>query len=437
MKDLKQQIYRVFDPAPLDDASEREALYVDLESVRGDSPVLDMLASRIELAGTHTVQLLAGHAGSGKSTELHRLKARLEQEHFFVVVTDVARSGRDVDLSDFDFPELLVVVLRELVEALEKLGISLEPGYFGDLFARLKDTLFSEWEIDQLTLKTGFVELGGAVRTPETRRRIRDLIAPSAKNWLVAANDLLDRARSKLKEFGRKDIVLIVDGLDKLVDGERDRAGWRDNLYKDRRPEMGGFRCHVVYTIPLDIVLTSRGQVIASLYDMAQIPVVPMVKVRKRPPETAAHAAGVKLFREVVSRRLHRAGVADEDIFKSGVLNELIKVSGGQLRQLMLMIRDACARDIPIRKETVQQVIRGYRLQFSYWLGSTHWPLIRQAEKSGRVPPTDENHEALSELLESRALLHYRNDDQWYGANPLLPPAPREAPARRPSSRRK
>lgn len=421
MDDLRQRTYRIFDPAPLETADQRKRLYVELDPARGDSAVVHLLGSRIELAQSRTVQLLTGHPGSGKSTELFALKADLEKKNWFVVFTDVARAGRDLDLSDLDFPELLVVVLHDLVEQIEPLGIQLQPGYFQDLFGRFKDLLFSRWEISELGLKAGLLELSGAVRTPDTRRKIRELIAPAAKDWLYAANDVLDNARRDLLKKGKRDIALIVDGLDKLVDDQRDRAGWRENLFKDRRPEMGGLRCHVVYTIPIDIVLTSRGNVIAGLYDMTEIPVVPMVKLRERPPSQAPCQPGSDLFREVVTRRLFELKAKDADVFEDAALDELIALSGGQIRQLMLMVRDACARALPITPAAVRQVARSYRLQYSYWLGPQHWALIEQARASGSVPPTDQNRDALAELLESRALLQYRNDEQWYGVNPLLP----------------
>jgi hypothetical protein len=436
MNDLRQRLYRIFDPAPLAEDDKREALYVPLESARGNSPVVEMLAPRIELSETNTVQLLAGHPGSGKSTELHRLRKHLESQNQFVVFCDVAQSGRDVDLSDFAFPELLVVMLRDLVEALEPLNITLDPSYFADLFPRFKNLLFTKFDIKKLTLKAGLVELAAAVRTPDSRHKIREIIAPSAKDWLAAANDAFDDARKELKKKNKAGLTLLVDGLDKLVDDQRNAPGWRDNLYMDRRPEMGGFRANVVYTIPIDLVLTSRGNIIANLYEMSQIPVVPMVKLRDPPPKTKVYTPGVNLFKEVVARRLEQAQVPKDKVFAPRVLDQMIKLSGGQLRQLMIMVRDACARSLPVKSETVESVIRGYRLQYSYWLGPTHHKLLQQAGKSGDVPPTDENRDALRELLESRALLHYRNTGQWYGLNPLLPPLPGITPARRSGSKK-
>lgn len=424
-----RQFYRMFDPAPLHDPAQRERLYVDLDPVRGDAHVARTLADRIDLSESYTVQLLAGHIGSGKSTELYRLKDMLEDGGWYVVFTDVAARGRDVDLSDLDFPDLLVIILRDLVESLKAppLDINLEPGYFRDLFRRFRDVLLSPVEVESIELDAGLVKLGAAVRTPETRKSLRTIIAGDAGSWLHAANDAFDKARAQLRGLGRHNLAVIVDGLDKLVDTRRERSGWRENLYKDRRPEMGGLRCHVVYTIPLDIVLTSRGQVIADLYNLSDLPVVPMVKVRERPPAGKPFVPGIEQLRAMVHKRLFDLKVTDAEAFAPGVLDRLIAISGGQLRQLMQFIRDACPAGLPITMSTIEQLERSVRLGYSYWLGPTHWELIHQARTGGELVSTAQNAEPLSELIESRALLHYRNHGQWYGPNPLLPDPPPQA----------
>lgn len=428
-----RQFYRMFDPYPLDDPAQRERLYVDLDPVRGDAHVARTLADRIDLSENYTVQLLAGHIGSGKSTELYRLKGMLEDGGWHVVFTDVAASGRDVDLSgrdadlsDLDFPDLLVMILRDLVESLKAppLAIKLEPGYFRDLFRRFGDVLLSPVEVESIELNAGLVKLGAAVRTPETRKSLRTIIAGDAGSWLHAANDAFDKARTQLRKHARHNLAVIVDGLDKLVDARRERSGWRENLYKDRRPEMGGLRCHVVYTIPLDIVLTSRGQVIADLYNLSDLPVVPMVKVRERPPAEKPFAPGIEQLRAMVNKRLFVLNITDAEAFAPGVLDRLIAISGGQLRQLMQFIRDACPAGLPITMPTVEKLARAIRLNYSYWLGPPHWELIHQARTGGELVSTAQNAEPLSELIESRALLHYRNHGQWCGPNPLLPEPP-------------
>jgi len=52
----------------------------------------------------------------------------------------------------------------------------------------------------------------------------------------------------------------------------------------------------------------------------------------------------------------------------------------------------------------------------------------REARTTGRVTRSSENEQPMRELLESRALLLYRNDVEWYGLHPAVeeiePPKP-------------
>ena len=99
--DLVQRVYRKFDITAL--RPEQQELYVDLDQVRGNIDAVPRLENTIRRAeGMPTCQVLAGHDGSGKSTELLRLKQRLEagSKPFFVVYFE---GGEELDLNDVDF----------------------------------------------------------------------------------------------------------------------------------------------------------------------------------------------------------------------------------------------------------------------------------------------------------------------------------------------
>jgi hypothetical protein len=68
MSDLLKPIYAAFTPAPLHKG--QDDLYVDLDSVRGDSSVIDRMKLKILLSDEPSCQVITGHRGSGKSTEL-------------------------------------------------------------------------------------------------------------------------------------------------------------------------------------------------------------------------------------------------------------------------------------------------------------------------------------------------------------------------------
>jgi hypothetical protein len=67
----QKAIYAAFSPSPL--TAEQNALYIDLDKVRGSAGVVPVLERHIRLAGSATSQVLAGHKGTGKTTELVRV----------------------------------------------------------------------------------------------------------------------------------------------------------------------------------------------------------------------------------------------------------------------------------------------------------------------------------------------------------------------------
>ena len=54
-----------------------------------------------------TCELFTGHIGCGKSTELLRLKAELEQEGFHVVYFE---SSQDLEIGDVDITDIMLAI---------------------------------------------------------------------------------------------------------------------------------------------------------------------------------------------------------------------------------------------------------------------------------------------------------------------------------------
>ena len=101
--------YNAVDPAmPLPSGDER---YVDCTEVRGDEDATTYLYNAITRSDRHTHQLFSGHRGCGKSTELLRLKARLETDGFAVMYFE---ADELLDLQDIVFSDLLLAIARQV-----------------------------------------------------------------------------------------------------------------------------------------------------------------------------------------------------------------------------------------------------------------------------------------------------------------------------------
>lgn len=423
MSDLLKRIYAAFGPDPLRaDNPEQRELYVNLDEVRGEADVVHRLASRIRLNDGPTCQILAGHRGSGKSTELRRLKHALEtgDERYFVVFCEV---DRDIDRNDVDFLEVLVAIIRQMAAQLrEHAGIKLKPGYFRDRWERITSLLSSKVELSAMELEVGLTTLSIAMKgSPDTRLKLRNQIESDTGNWLQAANDLIGEALLELKN-DYSGLVILIDDLDKMVLRPHREAGCTtgEYLFIHREPQLSGFKCHTVYTMPLALAYSQREATIASLYG-GPVPVVPMIRIGNCPPEAGDYKPGIEKCREIVHKRLQKIKVDQNKVFESPeVLDQLIRQSGGQPTELMYFVREALIASLPIDAAAVQRPVRERRKAYARQLRAEHWPIIEQVRRSGSFIRETDNEQAIRDLLDSRVLLQYVNDEEWYGVNPVI-----------------
>lgn len=447
--DLIQRIYALFDAAPLT-ADKMEDLYVDLDDLRGveqgNADVVERMSRKIFLAeGKPTCQVLAGHKGSGKSTELRRMQHDLEShdtKKMFVVFCEV---DEDIDRNDVDFPDLLVAIVRQLASQLKKrCEITLKSGLFKHRFERVKNFLGSEVEIDKLGLETGLVSLGLTIKgSPDARAEIRKLMEPDTGNLLHAANDVISQAVSELSEKGYQGLVILVDDLDKMTVRPHADAGCstEEYLFVKRAAQLTGFNCHVVYSMPISLAYSHQNANIKASYG-GHVPLVPMTKIATRPPTSIPHTPGVEKFRQIIERRLKKASATMENLVDgTTVIDELIALSGGQPSELMMLVREAIiARGLPIRHESLARALREGKREYARQLRTEHDSIINRVRKTGSFERTQESEPLFRELLESRAILQYVNDDDWYAVNPMveaLQPSPKPASKKKSASKKK
>ncbi len=430
-QELTKAVYAAFDPAPLGPG--QSDLYVDLDVIRGDEdgvgPV-DRIAERIRLSTKPLCRILAGHRGSGKTTELHRLQNILEDcsPRYFVVFCE---ADKDIERNDVDFPDVLTAMIRQLAGQLRaRAHIDLKPSYFTKIFEQTKELLGSDIDFESLDLDTGLLKLSGSIKSgPDTRKKIRALLEPRTKDLLTAANDVIGLAEKELKKLGYERLIIIVDDLDKMI--LRKQHGMDcstgEYLFIHRESQLRAFACHVLYTMPLALAYSNVEQNIADLYG-GPTPVIPMIKISEKPPSTAPHEPGYQQLREMIQKRLDHAQARHEDVFESNAVEtELIRLCGGQPRELMILIRDAIVgAGFPITPASVERAARDSRRAFARELHKKHWPIIHTVMQTGMIERTDDNEPIVRDLLDSRAILQYSNENEWYNVNPLIPDPPDE-----------
>ncbi len=117
---------------------------VDLTRWRGGLNLTSTLARRIQRspAPLFHKQLVTGHRGCGKSTELKQLQARLREQRHFVVSFDVEEM---LDPNDLQYLDVLLALARAVNEAM---AVS-DLGYTPEQVQALLDEVWTLYQQDR------------------------------------------------------------------------------------------------------------------------------------------------------------------------------------------------------------------------------------------------------------------------------------------------
>lgn len=414
--------------------------YIDFSSVRGGK-IIEDLKDNITLWSPEqpTCQLLTGHIGCGKSTELLRLKAELEGEGFHVVYFE---SSKDLEMGDVDVGDILLAIAKRVSESLDRLTLE-EPKRLKSILQGAAKLLQTEIKLEGLEGTVGpakitankegvtVVAMGIATITakvkasPDLRSKLRGYLEPQTNGLIDAINkEILEPAIAQLKQQGKKGLVAIVDNLDRV--GSAPKPWGRpqqEYLFVDRGEQLRSLHCHLVYTMPLALRFSNDfGTLIERFIVRPQV--LPMVPVQC--PNGSENIEGMELLRQMVlarafpdlepRQRLEKMTIIFQD---PETLDRLCQVSGGHVRNLLRMLNDGIKkqRGLPIARQTIEDVISAYRNERILAVTDIEWELLRRVVEQKKVAGDD----GYQTLIRSMFVYEYRDTAaSWFDINPLL-----------------
>jgi hypothetical protein len=417
-------LYNAFDPFYPLPAGDPQ--YVDCREVRGDGDIIEDLGRKIKLSQRMTCQLYAGHRGAGKSTELLRLQEYLQNQGCFVVY--FAADEQDINPEDTEYTDILLACTRHLLEELRNANSKPLRDWMRDRWEDLKDLAVTEVSFETLTLESQiaqFAKLTANVRTvPSLRQKIRDKINPHTTTLIDALNEFIRDAKKKLPDKSSQ-LAVIADNLDRIVpfsqDGKRSNL---DEIFLDRTEQLKALDCHVIYTIPISMVYSNRATELINNYNDPQV--LPMIMVQN--PDGSTNEAGLAKIKELIEKRVKQVNPnqsLETGLFDSReTLERLCLMSGGHVRNLLLMMQEAITRteELPITAKAAQRAITQARDVYRRTPEEGEWQILAKVSHTQRIL-NDEQHR---NLLFSRCILEYRYYDEegemqpWYDVHPLI-----------------
>lgn len=414
------RFYKASNPSrPIEDAR----YYIDFSDVRGGDIVQELARTIVELSPEDpTTQLVTGHVGSGKSTELFRLKSQLEEAGYHVVYFE---SDSDLEMADVEVTDVLLVIARQISSSLESIGIRLNPSYFQQLFQSISDTLQMPMKVSEVSLSVGIATLTTQSKdSTDLRSQLHQYLEPRTKNILEAINnELLDPAIAQLKTQGKAGLVVIVDNLDRIFPNPKPSGRLQpEYLFVDRGEQLKRLRCHVLYTIPIALAFSDDLPILMNRFGVRPL-VLTMVPIRDI-DGNLNEASLAKLRQMVLTRAFPNVPEGDradhiQAIFEeASALNRLCSISGGHMRSLLRYLYGCLRKQTPpIATKILEQVIRDERNDMLALIDEQEWQLLFQAVKY-RTFQGDSDYNM---LLRNLFLYEYRDDrGRWVDINPVL-----------------
>lgn len=410
-----------FTPEPIEFGvgSKNRTFYVE----RPDDPLRKLRVNLLSSPAGTVKTLLAGHRGTGKSTELNRLAADPAIQQRFAVVEFSVQDA--LELTDIDHVDLLFTMLAKTFEVLSESGAPLGlrdhtvralEGWRSQVIEKMEES--SEGASGELSAGGGgegllgfFGKFGGRLRFERTTRQAtRQVIKPRIGEFLGHVRDFFIDTQVALDTHTGKRLLVLVEDLDKLPD-----VGQAEALFLDTGPYLADPPVRIVYSVPIALHYKSSFAQVVSQFGESTL--VPNVRLVSHDDGLQPYKRGIDTMRSFVEHRMMLSLIEDQ------ALHAAIELSGGLFQQLRRLIYDAChtavGRDAErLSLDDVQDAAAELRAELERPLTREHIAILHAVHATKQASAED----AALDLLHHLRLMEYRNSERWCDVNPLLLP---------------
>jgi len=394
----RRQVYRPFLERLNPIASLRTVIQQDLIVPPGSDPrdpaqpqIHEAFASAAELQPGSQMALVGG-IGSGKTTELHLTLDRLKR--YPDAVNLHIEAAEFTDFAQTNPAAMLAAIGLRLFARYRKLfgepSDELEAVHTKLRELGLGKTEWYPYDPEDFGADSGFpVEIPGLMKPR---------FAPLKEQVSEVAN-LLQTILLPFLEHG-KQVTVIVDGLDRLIEPVRFREFAEQDLRAVR-----GMKVSMILAAPL-LLWYDKTRFLQDYFDVV-----------KHIPAAAVDPKESVFLKDILKRR--GAG----DLMSARSIAEICQFSGGVLRDLLTLAQSAAQyayRDAEdrIARKHVQAAIRQLGNRYLVGIGSPQRRLIQRLQREGRFSTQDS---ASRELLVNRQVLEYsKGGRDYFKVHPAL-----------------
>lgn len=442
-REIKRAIYKKLDPYPREPIPYGSSLYVQRYETERDP--IEQLRNKIDLAGVDSIQFLSGCSGSGKTTELARLRSLLEDDGYIVFHANALEYLNPAQ--PLEIEELIVIIGAAFSEHVEEL-LGKDPAREGYLTRFWNYLSRTEVQIEEagvklkgptaeaefFGLKAGLpsfeVDFKTKLRTTDTfRQLIRKVLAGRLDEHKRNLDQFIADARAWLIQARPQaaGVVLLFDSLEQIQGGisEEDRVmSSVQRIFSQHRELLRLEEIHLVYTVPPWLRYSAPGAISLE----KTLSCVKLWQYDKADGARQEYAHGWSIMREIITKRVGVEQMAD--VFGSPDaqgnycrLDELIEYCGGHFRDLLYLVQEALASSpaLEIRNADVEVAKSDLRDQFSIDDASAEWLLkIAETHQPCRPDSRPETVAEFTRFLDRHLVLLFTNGDDWYDVHPII-----------------
>jgi energy-coupling factor transporter ATP-binding protein EcfA2 len=417
--------YRICNPEPLM-GTDIEKYYVDLSSVRNTETIQNITTKLqfLEPAEFCTI-LFTGHRGCGKSTELRKIEKQLNSEYYIVYLEVDAQ----LDINDTEYTDLYLLIIKKVADELYKLGTKFDSKLLSSFESWFKEiTKETEKSVEQgISIQTeaevGFqipfiskllakllAQIKGSQKQKQT---IRQTLQKDISRLQADINFLLDDARDKLKQKVpqyEKGFLVILDNLDRIP------PNVGNHLFFDYAAQLQGLHTTIIYTVPISAVYSDKN--LSKTFGSPNImPMVNIYEFNFHQCDLEYKQDRLEVFASLIEQR-----VDIDAVFESRQqLLDLVKASGGHVRQLMQMtaksfLTAAGRGHSKVTAEDVTYAIKEEQFNFERINLNEYYSVLAKVCLTKNI-----NKDEIGQLLLfNLSVLEYNGDNRWNYINPAL-----------------
>ncbi|MFS8067492.1 MAG: hypothetical protein ACMG6S_14110, partial [Byssovorax sp.] len=407
---------RLCDPFSPLDPREDERLHEDLNAIRGGDR-LGRIVRNIRRAGsTPTLHFLSGHLGSGKTTELLRMKQRLGTAEKDQPLTTTLFLDADtmLDRNDVDLEDILVALWGLVYEQQPAAAAEvLTPIWKSQIRTGLKSFIVNADPPEALKKLLGDMRFP----SPDQKQKVRvalGSVTPALIEGLNQALALIARTPPN-DEAGA--VVVLIDNLEKLSQGQRTSV---ERLYLERMGALKSLEAHLVITVPLYLCYAATGPSLIGLYG-GEIVVLPTIVVRKRVADGGGdNPAGLAALAHLLEKRVRFDRLFED---RTEAAARIARYSGGCIRHALRLVQGAVNEHdaAPVTGASIERAAGIVQADFERALPEAYVPVLKQIAKDNRFPD-DCKEDVKRDLLLHLFVLEYQDGkpDPWYAVHPLV-----------------